>query len=78
MSKVASVFDALSISIKCPQCSDVVEKTLSWLIDQNVMACPSCGHGIDLKAGDNGRRVQEVAREAARMAAALAKASDLS
>ncbi len=76
MARTKTVADGVNIRIKCPKCGEKTEKVLSWLVNQNVMPCPSCGHGVNLKAGDNGRRIKEVAHEAARLQAALTKAGD--
>ena len=76
MSRTKTVADGLSIGIMCPKCGENTEKVLSWLIDEDVMPCPRCGHRINLKAGNNGRRIKEVANEAARVQAALTEAGD--
>ncbi len=76
MARAKTVADGIRISIKCPKCGEKTEKVLSWLVNENVMPCPGCGHSVNLKAGDNGRRIKEVAREAARFQAALTKAGD--
>ena len=75
MPRYKTVADSINLPIKCPKCGEQVEKPLSWLINENVMSCPGCGHRINLKAGNNGRRIKEVAHEAARLQTALTKAS---
>ncbi len=79
MVRTKTVADGVNIGIKCPKCGEKTEKTekvLSWLVNENIVPCPRCGHGINLKDGDNGRRIKEVASEAARFQAALTKAGD--
>ena len=73
MTRAAHVRDTINLAIKCLKCGNKAEKPLAWLIDENVMTCGQCGNGIDLKSGDNGRRIQEVAHEADRLQAALTK-----
>ena len=77
MARTKAVADGVKIGIKCPKCSKKTEKVLGWLVYERVMPCPSCGHRINLKAGNNGRRIKEVAREAARFQAALTKAGNI-
>lgn len=76
MARAKTVADGVNIRIKCPECGEKTEKVLSWLVNENVMPCPRCGHGINLKAGDNERRIKEIAREATRLQAALTNAGD--
>ncbi len=76
MARTNSVADSVSISIKCPKCGEKTEKVLSWLVDENFMPCPGCGRGVNLKAGDNARRIEKMSREAARVQATLTKAGD--
>ena len=74
MARVKTVADGLKLPIKCPSCGEKTEKVVSWLVNENVMPCPSCGNRVNLKAGNNGRRIREGAHEAARLQAALTKA----
>ena len=76
MARTKTVADGLNVWVKCPKCGEKTKKVLSWLVNENVMVCPGCGHGVNLKAGDNGRRIKEISREAARFQAVLTKAGD--
>lgn len=73
-----TVADGLTIDVECPQCGKQVKQTVAWLVDKNILPCDGCGQAIDLKAPDKRRRIEEVAREAARMQAALTRAGKLS
>ena len=73
MPRFQHVRDSIDLSVKCPNCGEMTEKPLSWLVNEDVMPCGKCGVEIDFKSGDNGRRIQEVAREADRLHAILTK-----
>lgn len=70
------VADAVNLAITCPKCGKVTDKPVSWLVNESILPCDGCGGQINLKAGDNRRRIEEVAREAGRVQAALTKAGD--
>jgi len=36
-------------SITCPACATRVEKTMSWLKANSVVACPNCGRSIAVR-----------------------------
>jgi len=73
MARATHVRDTINLSIKCPKCGNQTEKPLAWLIKEDIMTCGQCSNPINLKGGDNGRRIQEVAHEADRLQAALTK-----
>jgi hypothetical protein len=65
------------IAIKCPKCGEKTEKAITWLVNEHVLPCRKCGHGIDLKSGHARYRIKEIARSAGEMDIALAQASNL-
>ncbi len=66
-----STSDCVSLRVFCPHCDQATEKTVSWLIVLNSMACPSCSKTIDLQFGDNGLRIQELAKKCVAIDVAL-------
>ena len=44
--------DTVRVSIQCPECPEMTEKPLPWLVDMNSLYCPTCQHEIGLQDGE--------------------------
>ncbi len=64
--------DTLRVPIQCPNCPEVTEKPLAWLVDMNSLFCPACGNGIDLQTKELNtllKRLDQVCTDADKVAA---------
>jgi len=62
-----TMIERTSLFVFCenPECRQGVEKLLAWLIVTNGMPCPGCVRPINLESGDNGFRIQKLAKACA-------------
>jgi hypothetical protein len=61
-----STAERVFLFVRCPNCeTKSVDKPLAWLIGKDEMICPNCRALINLESGDNGLRIQKLARTCA-------------
>ena len=55
--------DRVTVRVRCsnPECGDLIEKPLGWLIAAGTLTCAYCSTVIDLKRGENGLVIQKLA-----------------
>jgi len=51
--------EKVRLSIECPECSQLTEKALAWLVTMDNLPCAGCGFSIDLKSGDAGALIKK-------------------